>query len=107
MSEDDSRVVLKIGLPWIAVAIGGLSAWIIFGTMESILLGCLMGVIVSLASYSGFIPIGGVFIYHLLVNILFTWTGMQLPLLYLYGLIWSIIYTVIAIIVLIAIVLDS
>lgn len=57
MSDDNA--ILKIGFPWVAVAIGGLSAWIIFGTMESMFLGCLVGVIVSLASYLGFIPIGG------------------------------------------------
>ena len=102
MSDDgDNYVAVKLGLPWIAVAIGGLSAWLVLETTESIILGALMGIVVSLASYLGFIPIGGILIYHLVVNMLFTWMNLSLPLLYLYGLIWAIIYTIISTIILI------
>lgn len=97
LSDDDKKITIKFGLPWLSVVIGGLSGWVVMGSMEGMLVGVMMGVVVSITSYFGLIPIAGPFIYTFLVRAMFTWAEVELPLLFLYGLIWAIIYTALTI----------
>lgn len=99
--DDDGGLVIKFGLPWIAVVIGGLSGWVAMGSMEGMLIGAMMGVVVSVTSYFGLIPVAGPFIYTFIVRTMFDWAGMELPILFFYGLVWSIIYTALAVFVLV------
>ena len=101
LSEDDSNLTIKFGLPWIAVVIGGLSGWVSMGSMEGMLVGVMMGVVVSVTSYFGLIPIAGPFIYTFIVRAMFIWADVELPFLFLYGLIWSVIYTALTVFVLV------
>ena len=93
MSEDSEIVKVGLGIPWIAVAIGGLSGWISMQSSEGLIIGCLCGIVVATATYVGLIPIAGVFIYSWIINALFSWIGIDMPILYWYGMIWAIIYT--------------
>lgn len=95
MSDDDdgSRVTISLFLPWIAVAIGGISGWLAEPSMEGIVIGCLMGIIVSAITYFGMVPVVGMFIYHIFVSLAFGWMGMSFPVLYWYGMVISIIFT--------------
>lgn len=89
----DEKTKISLGLPWLAIAIGGLSGWIVGGTIEGLLVGCLLGIVVSVSTYLGFIPFVGPFVYHLVVNTLFGAVGMNLSILYWYGMIFAIIFT--------------
>lgn len=100
-SDNDNGFVIKFGLPWIAVVIGGLSGWVSIGSLEGILVGAMMGVVVSITSYFGLIPVAGPFIYTFIVRAMFDWAGLELPILFFYGFVWSIIYTALAVFVLV------
>lgn len=102
MSDNDSGgLVIKFGLPWVAVVIGGLSGWVAMESMEGMLIGVMMGVVVSITSYFGLIPIAGPFIYTFIVRAMFDWAGVELPILFFYGLVFSILYTALAVFVLV------
>ena len=95
MSENSKTVKVGLGIPWLAVAIGGLSGWIATQTGEGLIVGCLCGIVIATATYVGLVPILGVFIYSWIAGALFTWVGMDFSILFWYGMIWAIIYTAI------------
>lgn len=95
MSKNSKTIKVGLGIPWLAVAIGGLSGWVATQTTEGLIIGCLCGIVIATATYIGLIPIVGVFIYSWIANALFNWIGMEFHVLYWYGMVWAIIYTVI------------
>lgn len=84
------------GLPWIAIIIGAICGWLATNTVEGLAIGVLCGIIISLATYLGLIPILGVVLYDIVVRALFTWAGMDIPILYWFGLIFAAIFTAFA-----------
>jgi hypothetical protein len=91
------------GLPIIMIAIGGLNGWIVTGTLEGTIIGCLLGIVISVVAVFGVIPFLGIYIYHILANYIFDVVDMNLGILYWFGFAEACIVTVIIIIILIII----
>jgi len=105
-SESKSKVIkVGLGIPWLAVAIGGISGWIALESTEGIIIGCLCGIVISAATYLGLIPIAGVFIYSWVAHGLFDWIETNMHFLFWYGMIWVVVYTAVTSFVLILLIL--
>ena len=102
--EKETKIDNKTwGLPWIAIIIGCLCGYLSLGNIEGIFIGGIIGVIISLVTYVGIIPILGVYLYILISSAIFELVPeIDFTFLYVYGLIISILYTVIGIILLFA-----
>lgn len=88
-----------VGLPWVSIAIGALSGWVATNTANGLAVGAFCGIIISVATYVGLLPGIGLILYDWIAKALFNWLGVNLPILYWFGFIFAVIYTVIVVIV--------
>ena len=89
------EIKVGLGLPWFSIAIGIISGWIATGTTEGLIIGGAMGIVVAVASYLGWIPFVGWWVYSVIINILFDSIGFNMPILFWWGMIFAIIYCII------------
>ena len=95
IKEKNKTVKLTIGLPWVSVAIGVISGWIVMGTTEGLIVGGALGVVVAFACYLGLIPFVGWWVYGSVVNVLFQAIGHEMPILYWWGMLFAAIFCII------------
>ena len=89
----------------LGISIGALELYASTGNAMQLVVGGLLGIVTTLCSVVGFIPIAGVYLYQVLVDTMFKNLGVSMPILYCYGMILSIIWTAIAIIAVIHVIL--
>lgn len=92
---EDSRIKISVGLPWLSVAIGIVSGWLVIGGVEGMILGFGLGIIISFASYLGAIPFVGWWVYGWVANYIFGEIGHSMPLLFWWGMICAVIFCII------------
>ena len=89
----------------IGACIGALEMYCNTGDVMQLVIGALIGIVVTFCSILGLIPVFGVYLYQIITNGLFRYFNVPLVILYCYGLILSVLYTIIAVVAIIVIIL--
>lgn len=89
------KKLVYVGLPWISIAVGALAGWAATNTANGLAVGAFCGIIISVVTYVGILPGIGLILYDWMAKALFNWLEMDLPILYWFGFIITVIYTAI------------
>ena len=93
-------------VPLLGTILGALNGWIAGRSLESIIVGAIVGSLTFFTSLLGFIPVAGVVIYHFVERKIFNVVKMDLCLVYWYGFILAVLWTAATVLIILKMLFD-
>jgi len=89
------KLKIDLGLSLLMAALGGIEGYLLFNSLQGMALGACMGIVISWLTLLGLIPFVGALFYSYVVTSLLSHIGVEFTLLYMVGLVVSVVLTAI------------